>query len=157
MKTKKCFKCSEEKPIDAFYKHPKMGDGRLGKCSICTRNDVKENRKKNQKFYVQFDLNRYRNNIERLWRHKYQNMRNRVLGLNRHSNLVGKEIMSIAKFLEWCLSTKKQFMRIHKNWKKSGYQRKHAPSIDRINNGLGYIPGNLQWLTQSKNSKKSWK
>lgn len=37
--TKKCFKCQLAKPLVEFYKHPKMGDGHLGKCKDCTRKD----------------------------------------------------------------------------------------------------------------------
>lgn len=39
-KSKPCFKCTVEKPIEQFYKHAKMGDGHLGKCKECTRADV---------------------------------------------------------------------------------------------------------------------
>lgn len=38
--TKKCFKCGIERSIEAFYRHPKMADGYLNKCKICTREDV---------------------------------------------------------------------------------------------------------------------
>ena len=37
---KKCFKCGIDKTLECFYKHPKMGDGRLNKCVDCTKKDV---------------------------------------------------------------------------------------------------------------------
>jgi hypothetical protein len=39
---KKCFKCKKTKDIELFYKHPKMGDGHLGKCKTCAKKDVNE-------------------------------------------------------------------------------------------------------------------
>lgn len=44
---KRCFKCLCEKPLEAFYKHAAMADGRLGKCKECTKNDAKEHRQQN--------------------------------------------------------------------------------------------------------------
>lgn len=41
---KRCFKCSRELPVEAFYANPTMADGHLGKCKECTRNDVAANR-----------------------------------------------------------------------------------------------------------------
>ena len=32
---KVCYKCQQEKPLDAFYVHKYMADGRLGKCKEC--------------------------------------------------------------------------------------------------------------------------
>jgi hypothetical protein len=42
MTSKVCFKCGETKPIEEYYKHPRMADGHLGKCIECTRKDVAE-------------------------------------------------------------------------------------------------------------------
>lgn len=41
---KKCFKCSLEKPLDDFYKHPRMPDGHVNKCILCNKDDVKNRR-----------------------------------------------------------------------------------------------------------------
>ena len=131
-----------------------MDDGHLGKCKDCACEDVRNNRAKNVKRYNKFDRDRYRKNISRIWAVKYDSMRRRVLGLTDHSKLIGKDLLSEAEFLSWCEIEKNNFMKFYEKWKKSGYQRKFAPSIDRINNNLGYVLGNLQWLTQSENSKK---
>lgn len=58
MLAKVCFKCSIQKPMDAFYKHPKMADGHLGKCKDCTRADVAENRSARKEQYSQYDRKR---------------------------------------------------------------------------------------------------
>lgn len=42
--SKLCFKCGAEKPLDDFYTHAKMRDGRMGKCKECTKSDVSANR-----------------------------------------------------------------------------------------------------------------
>jgi hypothetical protein len=44
---KTCFKCSQEKPIEDFYRHPMMADGRLGKCKDCTKKDMRDHRRHN--------------------------------------------------------------------------------------------------------------
>ncbi len=43
MKNKICFKCSIEKPLDDFYKHPEMPDGHINKCKECNKKDCREN------------------------------------------------------------------------------------------------------------------
>lgn len=47
MSSKRCFKCLCVKPIDAFYKHSAMKDGRLNKCITCTKKDSTNNRIEN--------------------------------------------------------------------------------------------------------------
>lgn len=42
--SKQCFKCRRVLPLDAFYKHGRMKDGRLNKCMACTKADVTTHR-----------------------------------------------------------------------------------------------------------------
>src|SRR5438067_89036 len=58
MTKKKCFKCQCELPLEAFYKHPQMADGHLGKCKDCTCRDVQENRLARLEQYRAFDKSR---------------------------------------------------------------------------------------------------
>lgn len=55
---KTCFKCSRTLPLAEFYRHPQMGDGYLGKCKDCTRDDVTEHRIKNVGRIRQYDRER---------------------------------------------------------------------------------------------------
>ena len=56
---KTCFKCSRRLPLDEFYRHPFMGDGRLGKCKPCTRKDVQENYMARRDQYLAYERSRY--------------------------------------------------------------------------------------------------
>lgn len=58
MSSKQCFKCLETLPLEAFYRHSMMGDGRLNKCKECTKKDVIENRRGRLDYYRSFDRRR---------------------------------------------------------------------------------------------------
>src|SRR6185436_4391248 len=57
---KTCFKCRQPQPLSAFYTHPMMGDGHLGKCKTCTKRDVAEHRAKNLEKVHAYDRRRSR-------------------------------------------------------------------------------------------------
>ena len=58
IRSKKCFKCRTEKPLEEFYKHSAMGDGHLNKCKECTKNDANKHRSENLEKIRAYDRER---------------------------------------------------------------------------------------------------
>lgn len=56
--SKQCFKCLTIKPLEEFYKHPKMNDGHLNKCKICNKKDSINNRNAKIDYYRAYDSKR---------------------------------------------------------------------------------------------------
>ncbi len=51
-------KCGAEKPLSAFYRHPKMKDGTVNKCKGCNKKENRTNREKNRDYYLEYDRER---------------------------------------------------------------------------------------------------
>lgn len=58
MESKRCFSCGDVKGLSDFYKHPKMKDGRLGKCKECCKAENRKNRQEKVDYYREYDRNR---------------------------------------------------------------------------------------------------
>lgn len=77
--TKVCFKCGLHLPETEFYKHPMMGDGRLGKCKTCTKSDVRMHREQNLESIRAYDRRRGKKphrianaiRVAKRWHHKH--------------------------------------------------------------------------------------
>ena len=61
--TKTCFKCRSVLPVDDFYKHKTMRDGRLNKCKECAKRDAIANRISHLEYYRKYDRERGSRNI----------------------------------------------------------------------------------------------
>lgn len=85
----------------------------------------------------------------------YRNMLSRVTGVQRQKFHLyqGKEILPKNEFYEWAISSK-DFHSLFDAWVESGYERRLAPSVDRIDSSRGYEVGNMEWVTHSENSRR---
>lgn len=82
----------------------------------------------------------------------YRNITRRTSS-GEHPLYTGLNVMTRDEFFEWgasCLV----FHELYEDWACSGFNRKLAPSVDRINPVLGYVHGNVKWMTLSENAKK---
>lgn len=155
---KECFKCHKTKQLADFYKHPSTKDGYFNKCKECSKQDTQANYSKNRSHYREYDKMRHRLDINRILLFKYYGIRARseLEYYHSHKNTVtGMPYLSKKQFMQWAEENMDKFMELYAVWAASGYSKKLAPSIDRINSKLGYTKDNLQWLTHSENSSKN--
>jgi hypothetical protein len=84
---------------------------------------------------------------------KHGQMRARTYGQNGrlNSTWMNKPVCSFEEFLEWSLKDP-AFHRLFEQWQNNRLNAKLWPSIDRLDNSLGYTLGNMRWVTHSENS-----
>lgn len=85
----------------------------------------------------------------------YRNMQSRVEGVQHlKAHLYeGKELLSREDFYAWAADCP-DFERLFDAWAESGYLRRLAPSVDRVDSRRGYSTDNMEWVTHSENSRR---
>lgn len=88
----------------------------------------------------------------------YRNMKSRILGVQKGKAHLykNKSLLTKDEFYAWA-KTHATFLELFENYKKSNYNRKLAPSVDRVNPALGYQLDNMEWVTMSENSRRASK
>lgn len=85
----------------------------------------------------------------------YTNMQCRcktlMQGSPRH---YGLPIISRQQFIEWAESTN-EYGLLFAAWALAGFARELVPTVDRKNPKEGYILNNMEWVTQSENSRRN--
>lgn len=115
----------------------------------------------NKKYLTKESKNRsLSNNNSKYWKTKkgklmmtYNNMDRRVRGYVKSHLYKGLDLLSRDEFYRFSLC-EEAYHKLYEDWVFSGYERRLSPSIDRIDADLGYVLGNIQWITHSENSKK---
>jgi hypothetical protein len=78
-------------------------------------------------------------------------MKDRVVGYGHNrGNWVGKPILPKEIFVEWG-TNHPTYLKLYKRWVMSGFDRKLAPSVNRIDSNKGYTLDNIEWMTNSQN------
>lgn len=85
----------------------------------------------------------------------YRNMLSRISGVQKKNIHLysGLEILPKAEFYNWALNNP-AFLELYKGYEASNYERKLAPSVDRINSKQGYYIANMEFVTMSENSRR---
>lgn len=109
-----------------------------GLCDNCYQLSYLENNPEQRTTYAErrTDL-RYRISI------CYALMKRRALAKNM-------DILSKKEFKAFAFCSE-ELKSLHEDWIASGFDIKKTPSIDRVNNERGYVLGNMQFITHSKN------
>lgn len=86
---------------------------------------------------------------------KYRNMKSRITGVQKQKYHLYKGLTLLSKedFYEWAIDHK-DFISLFSDYEASGYERKLAPSVDRIDSDKGYEISNMEWVTHSENSRR---
>lgn len=85
----------------------------------------------------------------------YRNMLSRITGVQKkkHHLYAGKALLDKADFYLWTQDNE-QFIKLFEAYQQSGFERKLAPSVDRIDSSKGYTLDNIEWVTHSENSRR---
>jgi len=155
---KNCNKCGKYLTSENFYKCSTTSDGLEGSCKECKKKNIIKNQRRLESATGKNDCQR---SVKRLLWIRVRDCYNRCSGnlskaaYKKSKDYIGLECMERKEFLKYIKDNFwEDWVEKFNYWEKQGFQRKFTPSIDRIDNLKGYIPGNLQIITLSENSRK---
>lgn len=149
MVSRTCSKCLIDTPLHLLVKRADCRGGYSRVCLKCKAAVQREARKVNGDIYTK----KYEKTEKGYLMRSYRNMLSRVMGVQKTKSHLykGLDILSKEDFINWSLET--NFKDLLLGYEESGYDRKLAPSVDRIDSILGYTIGNIRWITHSENSR----
>lgn len=131
---KECIFCLELKPLNDFISEKRSKDGKSSKCKKCNCKQQKEFRKTKLGLI---------NNIYDIQVVKSKKRNHRPPEYNRK------------EFTEWFLNHS-DFDNIYNKWVESNYFTDLRPSVDRLDNKLGYSFNNIRLVTWYENNHKEF-
>jgi len=132
---KECTKCFKLKPLEGFNRRKTSVDGHRPDCRECQRLN-------NKRYHKTFE-----GLLTQIYRHQRGASKQRGHPLPPYT----KEELK-----EWLLA-QPSFKELYSNWVASDYNKMLTPSIDRLDDNIGYLLDNIQLTTWSFNVTKSHK
>jgi hypothetical protein len=147
---KECNKCSNVQPLENFWKNHRSKDGRHTICITCRKQYNRDNADQ-KKAYARM----YEKTKKGFLMRVYRNMKSRIHGIQKikHHLYEGKYLLPRSVFYDWAYNSP-EFDQLFADYEQSGYERKLAPSVDRIDSSRGYFISNMEWVTMSENSRR---
>lgn len=151
LKVKKCSTCGAVKENSLFQKKVRTRDGLSYDCKSCANAKLRERRLKTNDRATKKYEKTPKGYVVRM----YRNMKSRVEGIQKKSVHLyeGKEILDKQEFYDFMLNSA-TFHKLFKEYVDSGFDRKLAPTPDRIDSGKGYTKDNIQVVTLSENDSR---
>lgn len=167
MNYKICFICHENKKITEFPKHPKMKDGHLNKCKICTKNYLKKYYDKNKDTMVlkmkewRNNNKEYKNSIDNKYYWKNRD-RCRKLQSEYYIDTRNERIFRVSMYRAKLLNAIPAWLSIEQQEEiknmylncPSGFEVDHIVPLKGKNVRGLHIAYNLQYLTNHENNVK---
>ena len=131
--TERPFSCSvcDENDVRKFRKDRKAPTGLATRCRVC---EAAAKKKRDRSF---------EGKIKKL----YSGMKDRTRKHGHKEQVLPKE-----EFMDWVL-TETHYAGLHERWVEGEYVTELSPSIDRIENTIGYIKTNIRMCTWEENHK----
>ena len=164
--SKTCKTCGETKPLSEFYKSPANRDGLKGDCKTCYQAKrstpeakARKNAAQNKKYHSDPSYAHKKNEHQRSW--QKSNPFKAALPSYRHrAKKRGVPFNLDVDYLEaiWvgvCPVFGTKLDLPHSKNHAKGAHSKHQPSLDRIRPDMGYVKGNVIWISSTANLIKS--
>ena len=131
---KKCSKCKVIKSKSEFSKRRAYKDGLKYYCKSCSQK-------------INHDLRRTKEGVvQRIYDHQKQTSKRRNHLPPTYTKLE----------LKWWMFSQPIFHNLFKDWEIAEYNKNSKPSVDRINDNLGYTLDNIQLMTWDQNNQKGY-
>jgi hypothetical protein len=165
---KKCSVCSIEKPLTDFHFDRQGRYGVSGRCKLC-KSELAARLYQENKEHIKQKQNAYRKSNPEKIKEKHKNYAEKLMGTKEgHIQMLFKTHRDRARrkglpfnitreYLESIAPENCPILGVKLGWaERKGYAHKYnCPSLDRIIPELGYVKGNVMWLSFRANVMKN--